>query len=85
MTRPNKPRDEATTDAEAPAAAPAPAPAPVAKSDWPKFLKSTTSFGYTDPVTNIHYSPVAAVRVDAAPSVGSWLAIQMAAKLIGEA
>jgi len=81
MTRPNKPKDEATTDAEAPAAA----PAPVAKSDWPKFLKSTTAFGYTDPVTNIHYSPVAAVRVDAAPSAGSWLAIQMAAKLIGEA
>lgn len=60
------------------------APAPAAKSDWPKFLKSMTPFGYTDPVTNIHYSPVVAVRVDAAPAVGSWLAIQMAAKLIGE-
>lgn len=59
--------------------------APAAKSDWPKFLKSTTPFGYTDPVTHIHYSPVAAVRIDAAPAVGSWLHTQMAAKLIGEA
>jgi hypothetical protein len=60
-------------------------PAPAAKSDWPKYLKSTTQFGYTDPVTHIHYSPVAPVRIDAAPAVGSWLHTQMAAKLIGEA
>lgn len=60
-------------------------PAQAAKSDWPKFLKSMTVFGYTDPVTHIHYSPVAAVRIDAAPTAGSWLHTQMAAKLIGEA
>jgi hypothetical protein len=83
MTRP-KVKDEAPIAAPAAAEAPAPAPAPVAKSDWPKFLKSMTPFGYTDPVTNIHYSPVTVVRVDAAPSEGSWLATQMAAKLIGE-
>jgi hypothetical protein len=76
MTRP-KPKDEAPAEVAA--------PAPAAKSDWPKFLKSMTPFGYTDPVTHIHYSPVSVVRVDAAPTEGSWLAIQMAAKLIGEA
>ena len=57
----------------------------MAKSEWPKYLKSMTSFGYTDPVTNIHYSPIVMVRIDAAPAPGSWLHSQMAAKLIGEA
>jgi hypothetical protein len=56
----------------------------VAKADWPKFLKSTTTFGYTDPVTNIHYGPIVPVRIDAAPAEGSWLHSQMKAKLISE-
>jgi hypothetical protein len=57
----------------------------VAKADWPKFLKSSTSFGYTDPVTNIHYGPIVPVRIDAAPKAGSWLHSQMQAQLIVEA
>lgn len=70
----------ATVDVEA-----APAPAPKAKGDWPKFLKSMTAFGYTDPESNIHFSPIIAVRIEAAPKDGSWLHSQMKAQLIGEA
>ncbi|MNG37149.1 hypothetical protein D3C84_1244090 [compost metagenome] len=51
---------------------------------WPKFLKSMTAFGYTDPASNLHYSPVTPIKVDAAPADGSWLHSQMAAGLIGE-
>lgn len=59
--------------------------APKLKGDgWPKFLKSLTGFGYTDPLSNLHYSPVTPIKVDTAPAVGSWLHSQMAAKLIGE-
>jgi hypothetical protein len=71
--KPQEPQDEAE------------APAPAAKADWPKFLKSSTSFGYTDPVTNIHYGPIVPVRIDAAPKAGSWLHSQMQAQLIVEA
>lgn len=60
-------------------------PAKPAKADWPKFLKSSTRFGYTDPETNLHYAPHAPVRVEAEPAEGCWLHCQMAAGLIVEA
>ena len=60
--------------------------APAAKSadGWPKFLKSSTAFGYTDPSTNLHYSATP-IKVDAAPAKGTWLHSQMAVGLIVEA
>jgi hypothetical protein len=89
MTRPKDKTPELIPEAGATevAADPAPevAPAPAAKSDWPKFLKSMTPFGYTDPESNIHYGPVVFVRIEAAPKDGSWLHSQMKAQLIGEA
>ena len=85
MTRAKDKAPEPTvTEAPAAAAPAAPEPAPVAKPEWPKYLKSMTAFGYTDPETNIHYSPIVLVRIDAAPKEGSWLHSQMNAKLIGE-
>jgi hypothetical protein len=78
---------EAGALAEVVEAAPAeaPAPAPAAKGGWPKFLKSMTAFGYTDPETNIHYGPVVAMKIEAAPKDNSWMHSQMKANLIGEA
>jgi hypothetical protein len=64
----------------------APKVAAPAKADgWPKYLKSTTPFGYTDPDSNIHFGPVSPIKIDAAPAEGSWLHGQMAANLISEA
>lgn len=62
-----------------------PVEAPKAKADgWPKFLKSMTGFGYSDPDTNIRYSTTP-VKVGDAPKAGSWLHGQMTAGYIGEA
>lgn len=58
-------------------------PQPVAA--WPKFLRSNTSFPYTDPVTNLRFTPTTPVRVDVEPAEGSWLRSQMDAGYIGEA
>ena len=52
-----------------------------AVAEWPKFLRSATGFGYTDPDTKIRYG-ASPVRVDAAPKAGSWLHCQMQAKYI---
>lgn len=61
------------------------APAQTKGDGWPKFLKSRTEFGYTDPDSNIHFTPATPMKIDAAPKEGSWLHSQMAAGLIGEA
>lgn len=73
MSRTDKPQDVAK------------APAPAKAEGWPKYLKSTTAFGYTDPDSNIHFGPVTPVKIDAAPAEGSWLHGQMVANLISEA
>jgi hypothetical protein len=60
--------------------------APKAKADsWPKYMKSTTKFQYTDPESQIRFSPVVPVRIEAAPQEGSWLDCQMQAGYIAEA
>lgn len=59
--------------------------APAKADGWPKYLKSTTAFGYTDPDSNIHFGPVAPIKIDAAPAEGTWLHGQMVAGLISEA
>lgn len=69
-----KPEKQAKAKAEKPAA-----PA------WSKYLKSSTPYGYTDPESKIHFSPVVPVRIDAEPKKGSWLESQMKAGLIVEA
>lgn len=61
------------------------ASAPAKADGWPKFLKSTTPYGYTDPDSNIHFGPVTPVKVDTAPADGTWLHGQLVAGLIGEA
>lgn len=88
MAKSEKPVEEKPVSTEPvvvapPAAEEAAKPATKAEaaSDWPKFLRSATGFGYCDPVTKIRYG-ANPVRVDAAPKEGSWLDCQMKAKYI---
>lgn len=48
-----------------------------------KWLRSLTKFSYTDPQTNIKYGPVVPIRQTGELKKGSWLWVQMQAKLIG--
>lgn len=60
-------------------------PAKASAKGWPKYLKCTGKHGLHDPDTNIRFSPVNPVRVDAPPKHDSWLDVQIKAGLIAEA
>lgn len=80
-------QEQVAEAAAEPAAEPTPKKAAKAKKDdgYPKFMRAGKGFSYTDPETNIRYSPVVPVKVDVAPKEGSWLASQIAAGYIVEA